>query len=180
MVPGFSTLGAAHVPPLNPSLHTHTQEEEIERVVAPESAVKEEERLRAEREAAAAALPFAAPLEAVLTKTRADELDKLLNQTDLYTKFLSEQMQSIEAKTDGAVEANGAAAPGDKRKCKGKEPAAKKSKPMSTKVGGLFGEGGGRVWVFWGSTVVLTLFPFFDPTCRSFCPSSRASCATTS
>jgi hypothetical protein len=117
-----------------PSSFHPLQEEEIERVVAPESAVKEEERLRAEREAAAAALPFAAPAEAVLTKTRADELDKLLNQTDLYTKFLSEQMESIEAKTE-ADAADAAAAAGDKRKGKGKEPAAKKAKPMSTKVG---------------------------------------------
>lgn len=176
----FSTWATLTFLPFPPSLHTLTQEEEIERVVAPESAVKEEERLRAEREAAAAALPFAAPLEAVLTKTRADELDKLLNQTDLYTKFLSEQMESIEAKTDGAVDANGAAAPGDKRKAKGKEPAAKKSKPMATKVGCVCVErGGGRVG-FWRVTVVPTFSPCFHPTCRSFCPSSRASCATTS
>lgn len=103
--------------------------------MAPESAVKEEERLRAEREAAAAALPYAAPAEAVLTKTRADELDKLLNQTDLYTKFLSEQMESIEAKTE-ADAADAAATAGAKRKGKGKEPAAKKAKQLSTKVRG--------------------------------------------
>ena len=61
--------------------------------------------------AAAAASDANPPLaEATLTKDRAAELDKLLNQTDLYTKFLSEQMESIEQKTEAEAAAEAAAA----------------------------------------------------------------------
>ena len=58
--------------------------------------------------------------EATLSKSRAAELDKLLNQTDLYTKFLSEQMESIEQKTEAeaAAEAAAAAAAGGGKKGK--------------------------------------------------------------
>lgn len=66
-----------------------------------------------QQQVAAAAASNAHPLaEATLSKSRAAELDKLLNQTDLYTKFLSEQMDSIEQKTEAeaATEASAAAA----------------------------------------------------------------------
>lgn len=64
-----------------------------------------------QQQAAAAAASNANPLtEATLSKSRAAELDKLLNQTDLYTKFLSEQMESIEQKTEAEAAAEAAAA----------------------------------------------------------------------
>lgn len=51
-------------------------------------------------------------VEAVLTTTRAAQLDHLLNQTDMYTKFLSEQMASIEEKTEAEAAAEAAAKAG--------------------------------------------------------------------
>ena len=47
---------------------------------------------------------------AILTSTKAAQLDHLLNQTDMYTKFLTEQMQSIEEKTEAEAAAEAAAA----------------------------------------------------------------------
>ena len=83
------------------------------------------------KQVAAAAASNANPLaEATLSKSRAAELDKLLNQTDLYTKFLSEQMDSIEQKTEAeaAAEAAATAASGSGGK-KGKK--AGKGRPGS-------------------------------------------------
>jgi len=151
------------------------QEEEIEAVVAPEVLVLEEERLRAERSAAPAAPP-SNPLEAVLTKSRAAELDKLLDQTDLYTQFLSEQMQSIEAKADDGGEGAGE---GGKRKAKGKAPAGKKVKQAPQKVQDGRGDGVARVVVVVVGRPSRSADPPTPPFCRSSCRSSRASCETT-
>jgi len=63
--------------------------------------------------------------DAVLTTDRAAQLDHLLNQTDMYTKFLSEQMQSIEEKTEAEAAAEAVAKAG------GVGPAAKKARKGS-------------------------------------------------
>ncbi len=57
-----------------------------------------------------------------LDKGRFAQLDKLLNQTDMYTKFLSEQMNSIEQATVEEAKA------GSKRKAAAKGGKAKKAK----------------------------------------------------
>ena len=68
----------------------------------------------------------------VLNASRAAQLDQLLNQTDLYTKFLTEQMESIEQKTEAeAAAAAGGADDADAGKRKAgpaKAGGAKKSK----------------------------------------------------
>ena len=82
------------------------------------------------RPAAPSSPPFPQPTtaDAVLTTDRAAQLDHLLNQTDMYTKFLSEQMQSIEDKTDADAAAEAAAKAGA-------GPAAKKARKGSAGAG---------------------------------------------
>jgi ATP-dependent DNA helicase len=69
---------------------------------APAAAVAEEERLRAAREAAAAAAAADAPkVEAALERKKFDQLEKLLNQSQMYTKFLTEQMDAVAEGAEG-------------------------------------------------------------------------------
>ena len=68
------------------------------------------------------------------------DLDALLNKTDMYSQFLMENLQSMQASSEAETEAEPEAAPskaGTKRKAgKAGGKAAKKQKPISaTKVG---------------------------------------------
>ena len=67
-------------------------------------------------------------VEAVLEDKKFDQLEKLLNQSQLFTQFLTEQMTAAEEKTQEEAEAG--AKPGGKRKAGGKKGAtpSKKSK----------------------------------------------------
>ena len=113
------------------------QEGELEAFCAPEAVLAEEERLRAEREAAESAKAADIdPAEAILEDKKFEQLERLLNQSEMFTKFLSEQMTAAaELATKGADEAvavetakggkrkstTGAAAP--KKKHRGDAPA---------------------------------------------------------
>jgi ATP-dependent DNA helicase len=73
--------------------------------------------------------------EAVLDDTRFNQLDQLLNQTSLYSKFLSEQMETMDGAAAAAAAADGEGDGGDdgtgvggKRRASGKGAAAKKAR----------------------------------------------------
>ncbi|KAK9839496.1 hypothetical protein WJX81_005727 [Elliptochloris bilobata] len=101
---------------LNSELSACPRETEEEKLMAPESAAEEEERLREHRkkQTEQALQDVFRSEDAVLDGSRFAQLDELLSKTDLYTKFLSEQMSAIEARTD--AEAGEAQAVGGKRK----------------------------------------------------------------
>lgn len=91
------------------------QEAELDAFCAPEAALAEEERLRQQREAAEEASRAAADrAEAVLEKKKFEQLERLLNQSQLFTQFLAEQMSDAEAKA--TAEAEQAAAENSKGK----------------------------------------------------------------
>lgn len=103
------------------------QEAELDAFYAPEAALAEEERLRKEREAAAAANDPPPQADAVLEDKKFDQLEKLLNQSQLYTQFLSEQMTAVETKTATQDEDGNSPSTGSKRKStEGRVSAAKK------------------------------------------------------
>ena len=117
-------------------------------VDAEENAILEEEQLRREREAAkkdaewdpskqnddgldddeAVARPKVVeePKYEVLENEKFEQLNHLLDQTNLYSKFLSEQMDEIEQGLDAELEGSG----GKKKGKKGKK--GKKAAPMET------------------------------------------------
>lgn len=105
------------------------QDGELEAFCAPEAALAEEERLRAEREAEEAAKAAAIdPAEAILEDKKFEQLERLLNQSEMYTKFLSEQMSAAEERATKASQdaAEEAAGKGGKRKSAGAVAAPKK------------------------------------------------------
>ncbi len=109
----------------NASIKTET---EIEDALVREDMIEEEKRAREERERAAAAAAAADPsdpVDVVLDDSKFAQLDRLLNQSQMYTKFLSEQMTTAEERATEEAEA-GAAGAGGKRKSKGGRAAPKK------------------------------------------------------
>lgn len=118
------------------SLAGSVTETELDRFQAPEDAAAEEDKLRAEREVKEKQQIKDAILSGeggALNSTKYKQLDELLNQTDMYTQFLMEQIDDAGSKDEAAVEAeaeDGKA--GNKRKA-GKAAAknAKRQKPMS-------------------------------------------------
>ena len=93
-------------------------EGELDAFAAPEAALQEEERLRQEREAADAANdPPPDPAQAVLDSKKFEQLERLLNQSEMFTQFLAEQMTAAEeTASQQAEEAAAAGARGGKRK----------------------------------------------------------------
>lgn len=118
-----------HPPTEDPGLVSNgsLEEAELEAFCAPEAARAEEERLRQERENAEAdrLAKAAETAEIVLEDKKFEQLEKLLNQSQLFTQFLSEQMTAAEK----AALAEEAAAPGTA----GKRKAAGKKTPASSK-----------------------------------------------
>mmetsp|Transcript_16682 Transcript_16682/g.36078 ORF Transcript_16682/g.36078 Transcript_16682/m.36078 type:complete len:748 (+) Transcript_16682:1282-3525(+) len=143
--------------------NTSLSETEAARFFASDALLVEEERLRKEREEQQAAAAGAGPSSddeaaqavtshapAALENKRFEALETLLNQSEMYTKFLSEQLKDIEQKTEDDAKRTATAAaeePPTKGKAKGKtkggkrgrgkaeaeeEPEAKKSKSSLT------------------------------------------------
>ncbi len=101
----------------NLHVYDHHQEDDLQEQMAPDSAVKEEHRLRAEREAAEAnevvlrwmyirAQPMAIShqpqvhtTEAVMDKNKFSRLERLIFRATQYSAFLGEQMQYVEEQT---------------------------------------------------------------------------------
>jgi ATP-dependent DNA helicase len=108
------------------------EENELEAFAAPEAAAEEERRLRAEREAADAEKAKADPVNAEdagpLEDKKFAQLEQLLNKSDLYTKFLIEQMDTVADEAAAEAEA--------KAKAAGEEPApsADKKKGKRTRA----------------------------------------------
>lgn len=85
------------------------QEGELEAFIAPENALEEELRLRAQREAAdTKAETKKATDEEIgpLEDKKFAQLEQLLNQSQMYTRFLAEQINSAEAATNALVDAS--------------------------------------------------------------------------
>lgn len=93
------------------------EEQELDAFFAPEMVVEEEERLRREREAAEAAKAGPPEVDSVLEDKKFEQLERLLNQSQLFTQFLAEQMSAVEERA--AAEAETAASKGGKRKSVG-------------------------------------------------------------
>lgn len=106
-------------------------EEEVEHFFAPEAALEEEERLRKEREErqAAADPPADAAQESALDQAKFSQLEALLNRSQMYTQFLTEQISTVEEKHQEAAEAAAEQKAGRKRGRGGSAAAAKKAKP---------------------------------------------------
>jgi ATP-dependent DNA helicase len=108
------------------------QEGELDGFCAPEDALAEETRLREEREAAQEAKDAARreKAEAVLEANKFEQLERLLNQSQMFTQFLSEQMTAAEERavkdTEEAL-AEGSAK-GGKRKSTSRGKATPKTK----------------------------------------------------
>ncbi|KAL4451633.1 hypothetical protein ABPG75_007295 [Micractinium tetrahymenae] len=107
------------------------KEDEVEHFFAPEAALEEEERLRKEREErqAAADLPADAAQESALDQAKFSQLEALLNRSQMYTQFLTEQITTVEEKHQEAAEAAAEQKAGRKRGRGGGGGAAKKAKP---------------------------------------------------
>ncbi|PRW20842.1 ATP-dependent DNA helicase DDM1 isoform X1 [Chlorella sorokiniana] len=107
-------------------------EEEVEHFFAPEAACEEEERLRKEREerqaAEAAADP---PADAALDQAKFSQLEALLNRSQMYTQFLTEQISTVEEKHQEAAEAAAEQKAGGRKRGRGAAGAgpSKKGKP---------------------------------------------------
>lgn len=82
------------------------QEGELEAMCAPEDAFAEEQRLREEREAAQEKRETERreKAEAVLEANKFEQLERLLNQSQMFTQFLSEQMTAAEERAVKATE----------------------------------------------------------------------------
>ena len=104
------------------------KEDELENFVAPETAAEEEERLRNVREAAANKDDDSKELDArekILEHTKFQQLERLLNQSELFTQFLSEQINDAEHQTTKAAETE---AEGISSKTRGKRKSSAESK----------------------------------------------------
>ncbi|BDA48761.1 probable global transcription activator SNF2L1 [Coccomyxa sp. Obi] len=100
-----SSAKAASSEGVDVEVSPHLTEEEASRLMAPENAVEEEEKLRQQREQEnIKALQAAFNGEnALLDQDRFGQLDKLLDQTGMYTKFLKEQMEQMTEEMDGSA-----------------------------------------------------------------------------
>jgi ATP-dependent DNA helicase len=94
------------------------REGELDGFCAPEDALAEETRLREEREAAEQARKQARQdkAEAVLEANKFEQLERLLNQSQMFTQFLSEQMTAAEERAVKDTEEALADGKGGKRK----------------------------------------------------------------
>ena len=81
----------------------------MDEFAAPTDLIQEEERLRQEREKADDPPPVDInPADVILEQKKFEQLDRLLNQSQLYTQFLAEQINAAEEATLTAAEAEAA------------------------------------------------------------------------
>jgi hypothetical protein len=120
------------------------QEAEAAAFWAPNDLILEEERLHKEREEASICVPPPPVALEELDSKKFKALETLLNQSKMYTKFLSEQMKTIEHQTEqearrAAQEASGSTNEKGKQGSDG-EPDSKKSRSSltPTQVGSVF------------------------------------------
>lgn len=110
------------------------KEEEMEEFFAPAAALEEEERLRKDREEqerqAAADPPASEPSQAeqALDQAKFNQLEALLNRSQMYTKFLTEQINTVEELHQEAAEAAAEQKAVGKKRGRGAAGAAKKAK----------------------------------------------------